>query len=330
MSDPSRRIPVVLFAYARPAHLERTLRSLREDGVPLIEAFADGPKAEADTASVAAVRARLRAVDWCEMRLTERTENRGLGRNILAGVTEIAARHDAFIVWEDDLTCVPGTYAWLCAALRHYRDDPRVMSVTGWTHPRVTPADVCGRPWFDGRAECWSWGTWSRAWAGMSEETARAKLAAAAKRGIGASAYGADLPVMAREEHAKNLWAVRWVWHHLQHGGLCVRPPWSMVEHDGFDAEATNAASGGEWKNPPLQPAPAIPSQWPDPKLHPQSARLWHLAMAAHYPRFARLRNLVPAFVRRGVRRIFPRKATRVVADKGGGGVAERGPGGRQ
>ncbi len=307
MSDSSPRIPVVLFAYARPAHLARTLRGLREDGVPLIEAFADGPKGEADAPAVATVRAMLQAVDWCEMRITERAENRGLGRNILAGVTEIAARYDAFIVWEDDLTCVRGTYAWLGAALRHYRDDARVMSVTGWTHPRVTPADVGERPWFDGRAECWSWGTWSRTWVGMPEETAREKLAAAAKRGVGASTYGADLPAMAAEEQTKNLWAVRWVAHHLQHGGLCVRPPWSMVEHMGFDAAATNAAGGWDWANPPLRPAPAVPERWPEPMLHPQCARLWNKAMAAHRPRLARLRKLMPAFVRRAVRRLAGR-----------------------
>jgi hypothetical protein len=272
-------IPVVLFAYARPAHLARVLACLRENAVPLIHVFADGAKGAADAGAVTESRALLRAVDWCEVRLTERTANLGLGRNVLAGVSEIAAQHDAFIVWEDDLICVPGTYAWVCAALRQYAGDARVMSVSAWTHPRVTPADVGEQPYFDARAECWVWGAWARSWRGM-EQTALEKIAAAAERGVAADAYGADLPVMARDESRKNIWAVRWLYHHLQHGGLCVRPPWSMVEHIGFDALATHSAGATEWANPPLQAVPPIPAAWPGAVEHHDCRRLW----CAAYP----------------------------------------------
>lgn len=273
-------IPVVVFAYARPAHLARALACLRENGVPLIEAFADGAKGTADAAAVAEVRAMLRAVDWCDLRLTERKENFGLGKNVLAGVSEVATRHGAWVVWEDDLVAVPGTYAWMCAALRAYADEARVMSVTAWTHPRVTPAGVGDRTYFDARAECWVWGTWARSWRGMAEEPARDKMAAAMKRGVAADAYGADLPAMAREEERKNIWAVRWLYHHFQRGGLCVRPPWSMVEHIGFDAGATNASGAGAWANPPLRSAPPVPARGPDVREHPECRSLWRAAGA--------------------------------------------------
>lgn len=271
-------IPVVLFAYARPDHLARVLVSLRENGVPVIEAFCDGAKGASDAGRVGAVREMLRAVDWCEVRLVERPANLGLGRNVLAGLTDVAARHAAFVVWEDDLIAVPGTYAWVCAALRRFADAPAVMSVTAWTHPRVTPADVGCEPYFDGRAECWVWGTWSRTWPGMSEQTAEEKRVAAAARGVPAGAYGADLPVMAAAELRQNIWAVRWLYHHFQHGGLCVRPPWSMVEHIGFDPLATNAAAATAWANPPLRAAPPIPASWPEPREHPATRALWRKA----------------------------------------------------
>jgi hypothetical protein len=267
-----------LFAYARPDHLARVLVSLRANAVPLIEAFCDGPKGEADAGRVAVVREMLRAVDWCEVRLVERPANLGLGRNVLAGLNDVAARHAAFIVWEDDLIAVPGTYAWVCAALRRFAEEPSVMSVTAWTHPRVTPAGLGSEPYFDGRAECWVWGTWSRAWPGMADQTADEKRIAAAARGVPADAYGADLPIMAAAELRQNIWAVRWLYHHLQHGGLCVRPPWSMVEHIGFDPLATNAAGATAWANPPLRLAPPIPVPWPEPREHPEARALWRAA----------------------------------------------------
>jgi hypothetical protein len=271
----SEIIPIVLFAYARQRHLARALACLRENRVPLIVAFADGPKGAADAVAVAETRVMLRRIDWCEVRLTERPENLGLGRNVLSGVGEVAERHEAFIVWEDDLICVPGTYDWLCAALRQYAGDERVMSVTGWTHPRVTPAGLEGQPYFDARAECWGWGTWARSWRGMAEQSALQKLAAVERLGIPADSYGSDLLRMAMVEERQNIWAVRWLYHHMQHGGLCVRPPWSMVEHIGFDASATNAAGAAEWSNPPLRGAPQAPPCWPQVREHPDCRRLW-------------------------------------------------------
>lgn len=281
-------VPVVLFAYARPDHLRRVLACLRQNQVPLIHAFADGPRGPADASAVAAVRAQLRAVDWCELRLVERPANLGLGRNVLAGVGEVAAQHDAFIVWEDDLVSVPGTYAWLCAALAHYAGDPRVRSVSAWTHPRVTPPGTGAAPYFDARADCWVWAAWARSWPRMAEETAREKLALAAARGLAPDAYGADLPPMAREEAARNIWAVRWLYHHFAHGGLCLRPPWSMVEHIGFDAAATNAGAATDWANPPLRPAPPVPAVWPEPREHRACRPLWRDANPGGWRRLLR------------------------------------------
>jgi hypothetical protein len=102
----------------------------------------------------------------------------------------------------------------------------------------------------------------------MSEEDALTKLRAAGARGIAADAYGADLPRMAAEEARKNLWAVRWMYHHLAHGGLCLHPPWSLVDHAGFDAAATHAAVAFGWDQPALRPAPPIPEAWPEPIEH--------------------------------------------------------------
>lgn len=271
-------VPVVLFAHARPAHLARVLACLRENRIPLLLAYADGPKGEHDAPAVQAVREQLRAVDWCERHLVERPANLGLGRNILAGVTEVAAAADTFIVWEDDLICSPDTYRWMCAALRHYEADPRVRSVTAWTHPRVTPPDLADRPYFDGRAECWVWGTWARGWQGMRDETAREKMALAEARGIAPAAYGADLPRMARDEQARNLWAVRWLYHHLAHGGLCLRPPSSLVDHIGAGPAATNARFVDDWRNPRLAAAPSLSQAWPEPVEDPDCRRRWRAA----------------------------------------------------
>ena len=267
-------VPVVLFAYARPNHLNRTLACLRENNVPLIYAFADGPKTPEASERVNEVRQILRAIDWSEVHLVERTENLGLGKSILTGVTEVFQQHDAILVFEDDLICVPGTYAYLCAALDQYQDDARVMSVTGWTHPLVIPSDISDKPYFDGRAECWVWGTWAHVWREIPMDPPWL-VAECKRRGIDIYRYGADIVGYARRDPQMAVsWDTPMLFYHILHGGLCLRPPWSMVEHIGLDALATNASDGSKWANPPLKPCPPIPAQWPEPVEHPACGRL--------------------------------------------------------
>ncbi len=294
-------IPIILFAYNRPDLLAQTLAALRATGVPLLCAFSDGPCIPEHQPAVEAVRALLREIDWCELMLVEREQNLGLGISIRTGVEEVLKAHDAFIVCEDDLICVLGTYQYLCAALRHYRDDLRVMSVTAWTHPQVTPKNIGEQPYFDGRAECLMWGGWRRSWQGMSQSSV-VLMEHCHRKGIDVYRYGTDLPAMAEREQRQNIWAVRWLYLHLLNGGLCLRPPHSMVEHIGFDARATNATNGEFWANPPLQLCPPIPTtRWPVPVEHPACPQLWQMACGRRPSRS--LTNL-PLWVRRVLRRI--------------------------
>jgi hypothetical protein len=288
------RPPVALFAYRRTDTLARTLAGLRANGVRRLVAFSDAARTPDQAPEVEAVRRLLQEVDWAEVRLVERPRNLGLGVSVRTGVAEVLAEHESVVVFEDDLVCVPGTYDFLCAALERYRDAPDVLSVTGWTHPRVTPPGVQD-PYFDGRTECWVWGTWRRAWQGM-EKDALTLMAEAEARGIERDRYGADLEAMARVEHERNIWAVRWTYLHIARGGLCLRPPRSLVDHVGQDASATNAAATTDWLNPSLGPPPAPPVRWPEPVEHPGCAALWR---RAYPPRRTGLRPALDALLAR-------------------------------
>ena len=271
-------IPIVLFTYNRPDHLLRLLECLRINQVPLIYAFSDGPLTPENIQSVNRVRSILKSIDWCEIHIVERDINLGLGVSILTGVSEVIQKHESFIVFEDDLICVPGTYQYMSSSLNYYRDDHCVMSVTGWNHPKITPKDIIDNPYFDGRAESWSWGTWARSWRGM-EQNALTLMKTCQRKGIDVHGYGADLPEMARIELKRNIWAVRFIYWHILNNGLCVRPPWSMVEHIGFDSQATNASDGEIWSNPFLNPCPPLPKDWPEPVENPMCSELWQKAI---------------------------------------------------
>jgi hypothetical protein len=85
------------------------------------------------------------------------------------------------------------------------------------------------------------------------------------EKGIDAYRYGADLPKMAKDELKQNIWAVRFIYWHIFKQGLCMRPPWSMVENIGFGKDGTNTKTSSWYKNPPLKVCPPIPEKWPIP-----------------------------------------------------------------
>lgn len=297
---------MLIFAYARPVHLQRVLDCLRVNQIPLLYAFSDGPATPDKAPSVAQVREVLHSIDWCEITLYESEKNLGLGPSIVGGVNRVFEKHDSLIVFEDDIVCVPGTYAYLCAALHEYRDNPKVTCVTGWTHPSVTPQHPNEQPYFDGRAECWSWGTWCRAWKYM-DSTAVELMQRCKARGIDPSRYGTDLPAMAALEAQNNTWATRWTYSNLLQGGLTLRPPHSMVEHIGFDAQATNATDSSDWGNPPLQDAPPLPVKWPTAVENPECQSLWQGSPAGrpqgYQRRSGRLRHAARSLLRRVLKR---------------------------
>ena len=274
-------IPVVLFVYNRPDALLKTLEGLRANSIPKLIVYSDGAKRLADRSAVKEVRKIVSAIDWCEVRYIFREGNYGLGRNILSGVTETLSSYESCIVFEDDLVSVPGTYMWMCAALERYKDDPNVYSVTGWTNKKITPQGLNGAPFFNGRADSLAWGTWRRAWIGMTEETATQKLCRAMDAGIDPYRFGGDLPYTARIEMKSNLWAVRFCYHHIVNHGLALHPPWSLVNHIGWGDDATNETARSWIENGILRSAPAIPNVWPEAIEFPGSDRLLRKA----YPR---------------------------------------------
>ena len=271
-------VPAVVFAYNRPDLLRCLLDCLAGETVPELIAFVDGPRSPADKSAAAESAALLRKVRFCPVTLFVREENLGLGRSVVDGVTRALADHQAVVVFEDDLAIVPGTYRYVVSALEHYRDNPRVMSIAGWTHPKITPPGLGDQPYFDAKGGCWVWATWRRSWRGM-ELSAMELMNQCREKGLDIERYGSDMPKLAAEAQERNTWGIAWWYLHVLNESLCLRPPWSMVEHLGWDSRATTTTPEMlDWLNPPLRPCPPMPSPWPQPREHPACANLWRTA----------------------------------------------------
>lgn len=272
--------PIVIFAYRRAEILRETLEGVRLNHPPKLIIFCDGAKNDEDLQDVADVRALVSAIDWVPTCIIQRPENLGLGHSVLTGVPEVFEEHEAAIFLEDDIVLGEGAYAWLSEALRVYRVEKSVQSVTAWTHAAILPDHTGAGGYFDGKAECWAWGAWRRSWAGM-EQPADEILAQSVGLGRDVERYGLDIPIMAAEARARNLWAARWWCLHLLNQSLCLRPAMSMARHIGWDDRATTTVDDMSfWRDGPAQAA-IEPGGWPEPVEHPQCAVLWQRATLA-------------------------------------------------
>jgi len=301
-------VPVALFAYRRADLLARTLAALRANGVTLIHAFADGARSEADQSAVAEVRQAIHAVDWAELHVVLRPENVGLNSSIVEGISQVLSIHEQVVVCEEDIEFAPGAYAYMCAALERYRGEPRVMSIGGWTHARMTPADAQDAPHFTGRFTEWGWATWRRAWAGFPASTRRDLRERCVARGIDLGKYGWDIADWFAPGTDRDSWDYNFNLHMMLRDGLTLLPPRAMTLHVGYDARSSHIQDRTAWNDRAESPPAPAEVRWPEVRENPGSAELWRAATTPPpRPSFAkrvrrRLARTLAGFLRRGPR----------------------------
>ena len=237
--------PVALFAYRRPAHLARTLKSLLrnpEASKTEIFVFSDGAKSSSDSADVEAVRDSLSDLrGFAATHVICRKTNLGLARNITDGVSVVLGSHQGVIVVEDDIVVSPFFLRFMNDALRAYRDTPRVGSVSGYCYPVAEPVP---ETYFIRGSDCWGWATWPNRWRLFNPDS-RALLAELEGRSLvhsfdfdGAMSFSQML-----KDHiaGKNdSWAVRWHASCYLNDLLILYPGRSLAQNIGFDGTGTH------------------------------------------------------------------------------------------
>ena len=257
--DIAQWAPIGLFIYKRPEHARRAIVSLQAcDGAESspIYVFADGPKSDAEATAVGATRAVAHQLLGDRAIFVEQEENRGLANSIIAGTTELCDSHGSAIVVEDDLVVAPSFLRFLNEGLARYRDEPRVMQISGhmfdvpaFTHQRealLLPLTTS-----------WGWATWRRAWAlfdplatGWREHLADV---AEAKRFDLDGRYDYSRMLKRQMNREIDSWAIRWYYTVFAHDGLALFPPRTLVINMGFDGSGTHGRLALPAQQAPLE-----------------------------------------------------------------------------
>lgn len=242
--------PILLFVYNRPEHVRRNIQALLKNELATeseLFIYSDAAKDETSQATVKEVRAFIRSIQgFKKITITERTENWGLARSIIDGVTTLINRYGRVIVLEDDLVVAPHFLQFMNDALETYRDEERVghIQACDFTHDPSLP-DTFLIKW----TGSWGWGTWDRAWKHFNAD-GKALLTELESRKLTYTfdfngKYGYTRMLRRQIEGKNNSWAIRWNASLFLKDILSLNVGKSLVQNEGFDGSGTNCGGGG-------------------------------------------------------------------------------------
>ena len=156
----------------------------------------------------------------------------------------MSAQYDRVIILEDDCLPHPSFFRFCEELLEKYRDDKRVMSITGTNLLGEWKSNIQSYH-FSIYFNCWGWATWKRAWDYYDvdmklwlepEIQNRVKDVIANDRQYLNRKKSLDSTYLGEN----NSWAYQFFFMCLMHSGLCVTPSLNLVSNIGFTEEGTH------------------------------------------------------------------------------------------
>jgi hypothetical protein len=233
---------LVVFAYKRPRHLEQTLAALAASkGAEAFSlfVFCDGPRKSADMEAVAQVREiAQQAKGFRSVKVQASPVNLGLGRSVIEGVSAVLDQYDSVIVVEDDIEVASGFLSYMQAALKLYRDEQRVFSISGYVPP-VPVGERHGDAFFVPRICPWGWATWRDRWRTVDWQCSEyGSFMADRQRRAQFTRCGKDMldMIINQIEGEAESWAIRFDFGRYNYGdALTLYPTKSLTSNTGMD-----------------------------------------------------------------------------------------------
>jgi hypothetical protein len=260
---PAASSPVALFAYRRPAHLERTLEALQanpEASQTELFVFCDGAKNASVSGDVDSVRNIVRGdLSFAATHVICRDENIGLARNVTEGVLHVLARQETVIVVEDDIVVSPFFLRFMNDALRCYADIPRVGSISGYCYPVSRPMP---ETYFIRGADCWGWATWRDRWQNYQPDGCTLLAELKARNLVDAfnfdGAIGYSQMLEDQIAGRNDSWAIRWHATCYLNDLLVLYPGRALAQNIGRDGSGTHSFTQDETMDVRLSPTPIV------------------------------------------------------------------------
>lgn len=244
--------PVLLIAFNRPEHTQKTLDALMLQHPQEVYVFQDGARPNHDGDRVncplvhQVVEEFVQNNHECIFHTYYSDQNRGCRDAIIFAISSVLKEHESVIVVEDDIITSPAFLTYMNKALEYYRDHKSVFSISGHSHassrfniPADYPYDVYASP----RLFNWGWATWRDRWEradwSMSyyeELMNNLSMQEAFCRG------GDDMLRMLidEKEGRSSAWDIQFAFAHFKNHAVSIVPCMSYTHNIGEDGSGTH------------------------------------------------------------------------------------------
>ena len=245
--------PVIIFVYARPDHVKKTIATLKKNYLvnkTEIFIYSDAAKNENTIEKVKLVREYLDLLlkknPFKSIRIIKAITNKGLGNSVISGVTEIINQYGKVIVLEDDLVSSPDFLQYMNQALSYYEKAINIWSISGYTFKVKFPQDYKHDVYLSYRGGSWGWATWKDRWEKVDWEVSdydQFKRDKVLRKRLNRG--GRDMANMLdRQMEGKvDSWAIRWCFTQSKLDMMTVYPTVSRIRNIGLDGTGTHSSA---------------------------------------------------------------------------------------
>ncbi len=253
--------PVAFLIFNRPETTARVFAEIARAKPKRLLVVADGPRSDEEAEKCAAARAIIERVDWdCDVLTNFSEVNLGCGIRPATGINWVFENCEEAIILEDD--CLPhATFFQYCLELlNHYREDERVMAVSGNNFQKGKKRGSQGY-FFSRYPHCWGWATWKRAWQyydykiELWQQVRNSTWLADLLGSQHSASHWAEVLDKVFDGEKNDVWDYQWMFTCWVQHGLAIIPNVNLVSNIGFGSDATHTKEDAyEMANLEVQP----------------------------------------------------------------------------
>ena len=239
--------PVYLCIFNRPDTTKEVFEAVRKARPKKLYICSDAPREnrENEAEIVAQTRSIVEDhIDWpCEVHKNYAEKNMGCKKRMASGISWVLEQEESAIILEDDTVPCEDFFPYMEAMLEKYKDDPRVMMVSGTNLIRKVKIEDAYT--FSRFSVIWGWATWKRAWALYDvnmEQWPQVKESKALRSHFNGLAYKFfERDADKIYSGLVDTWDLQWDFCRHMNDGLGIVPKQNLVNNIGFNrADATH------------------------------------------------------------------------------------------
>jgi hypothetical protein len=231
--------PVLFIVFNRPETTKEVFKAIAQARPDKLYVAADGPRStkSGEKELCELTRKIATSVDWpCQLITRFQETNLGCKYGVSSAIDWFFENEEEGIILEDDVLPHESFFKYCDLALDFYRDDERVMMVTGTNH--FSNVGYENPTFFSQHFTIWGWASWRRAWkyydvkmAEWQKEDIKKKF----KYQFGGSYIWRHFrdTFDSLDSTYVDTWDIQWVFACLNNSGLCLTPKVNLISNIG-------------------------------------------------------------------------------------------------